>query len=62
MFLIYRVTSHDHMFKKLFEFMGHNPTKFGGRRYCGSRDTVFLVCHVISQNHLITVYYMHRSP
>ena len=30
----------------------HHPAKFGGHRYCGSRD-MFLVCHKISQDHTI---------
>ena len=27
--------------------------RFGGRRYCGSKDIMLLVCHVISQHHVI---------
>ena len=26
---------------------------FGGHKHCGSRDIIILVCHVISQNHVI---------
>ena len=31
----------------------HHLTKFGGQRYCSSRDITFLVCHVIKQVHVI---------
>ena len=30
----------------------HLP-KFGGHRHCGSEDVLILVCHVISQDHVI---------
>ena len=30
----------------------HHSDKFGGSRYCGSRDR-FLVCHVILQDHVM---------
>ena len=30
----------------------HHLAKFRGQRYCSSRD-MFLVCHVIKQNHVI---------
>ena len=28
----------------------HHPAKVGGHSYCGSRDIMFLVCHMISQD------------
>ena len=28
-------------------------TKFGGHRYCKTRDAIFLVFHVIKQDHVI---------
>ena len=31
----------------------HHLAKFGGHRYCSSRDITFLVCHVIKQGHVI---------
>ena len=31
----------------------HHLAKFGGHRYCGSRNVMFLVCHLIYQNHVI---------
>ena len=31
----------------------HHLTKFGVHRYCSSRDVMFLVCHVIKQDHVI---------
>ena len=31
----------------------HDPTKFSELRGCGSEDLMVLVCHVISQNHVI---------
>ena len=30
-----------------------HPAKFGGYRHCCSGDIIILVCHVISQDHLI---------
>ena len=32
---------------------GNYPAKFGGHRQCGSGDIMVLVCHVISQDHVI---------
>ena len=32
--------------------ISHTPAKFGGHRHCGSGDIKFLVCHVISQDHV----------
>ena len=31
----------------------HHLAQFRGHRYCGSRDMIFLVCHVIYQDHVI---------
>ena len=31
----------------------HHFIKFGGHRYCSSRDIMFLVCHVIKQDPII---------
>ena len=31
----------------------YHSTKFGGHRHCSSEDIKVLVCHVISQDHLI---------
>ena len=33
--------------------ISHYPAKFGGHRQCGSRDVIVVVCHVISQDHLV---------
>ena len=33
--------------------VSHHPTKFHGHRHCGSGDKMVLVCHVISQDHVI---------
>ena len=30
-----------------------NPAKIGDHMYCGTRETMFLAWHVISQNHMI---------
>ena len=39
-------------------------SKFGGHRYCSSRDMMFLVCHVIKQDHVIkgSGGYNNRAP
>ena len=45
--------------------MSHHPTKFGDDRQCGSGDImVLVVCHVISQDHVIKGFsdFMSRSP
>ena len=31
--------------------MCQDPAKFDGHRYCGRGDMMYLVCHVISQDH-----------
>ena len=43
--------------------LGHIPAKFRGQRYRGTGD-MFLVCHMISQNHGNKKYssIMGRSP
>ena len=33
--------------------MSHHSNKFGGHRHCGIGDITILVCHVISQDHVI---------
>ena len=33
-----------------------HPTKFGGHRDCGSGEIMVLVCHMISQDHMIKVH------
>ena len=30
----------------------HHFAKFGGHRYCGTRNIMFLVCHVINFDHI----------
>ena len=44
--------------------VSHQPAKFGGHRHCGSGDIMVLVCHVISQHHVIKRSYdfMGRNP
>ena len=41
----------------------HLAAKFGGDRYCSSKDIIFLVCHVMKQDHRIkgSVDYNNRS-
>ena len=31
----------------------NHPVKFGDHRYSGSRDIIFLVCHITLKNHVI---------
>ena len=33
--------------------VSYHPAKFSGYRRCGSGDKIILVCHVISQDHVI---------
>ena len=33
--------------------MSHHPTKFHGRRHCGSADVMVLACQVMSQDYVI---------
>ena len=44
------------MVKQLYEWdllmVSHVPVRFDGHRHRGSADKIFLVCHVISQDHL----------
>ena len=35
--------------------MIHRLAKFVCHRYCGSRDIIILVCHVIYEDHMIKV-------
>ena len=46
MFLIWHVTSHDHMVRELCDFTGAHKS-------FGRRDTMFLICHVTSRDHMI---------
>ena len=39
----------------------YHLAKFGGHRYCSSRD-MFVVCHVIKQDHKGSGDYNNRSP
>ena len=53
-FLICHVTSREHMFKWLYEFikpltMGQHLAKFGGHWSNASGDIKYLICHVTSQ-------------
>ena len=74
-YLICRVTSHDHLIEGSCEFIGetyfmellklrHHPTKFGGHMHCGIGDIIVLVYHVIWQDHVIKGSYdfIGRSP
>ena len=42
----------------------HHLAKFGGHRYCSSRNIKFLICHVIKQDLVIQGAggYNNRSP
>ena len=42
----------------------HDLAKFGGHKYFSSRDLMFLVCHVIKQDHVIKASgdYNYSSP
>ena len=44
--------------------MSHHPAKFSGHRHSGGGDVMVLVCHVISQDHLIkkSSDFMGRTP
>ena len=58
-FLVCHVISQKHVAIWSFDFMGkrvrasHHPDKFFGHRYCGSGNVMVLICHVISQGHVI---------
>ena len=54
------VTLQDHMIKALNYFIVRSSSryatilnKFGGHEHCGSKDIIYLVCHVICQKHMI---------
>ena len=54
MFLVSHAISQDHMAKRSCHYMdkrllivSHWPAKFSWHSYCGSRDIIFLVCHMI---------------
>ena len=34
--------------------MSHHPAKFGDQKDCGSGDKMFLICHMILPDHVIT--------
>ena len=33
--------------------VSYHPTKFGGNKHCGSGNAILLICHVISEDHVI---------
>ena len=37
--------------------VSYDPEMFGGHRHCGNGATMILVCHGISQDHVIKVPY-----
>ena len=45
-FLIWHMTSHDHMVRGLCDFIGAHKS-------FGRRDAMFLICHVTSRDHMI---------
>ena len=44
--------------------VSRHSARFGGHRHCGSGDRLVLVCHVISENHVIkgSCDFKSRSP
>ena len=44
--------------------LGYHPVKFGGHRHSDNGDIMVLVCHVISQDHVIKGSYgiLSKSP
>ena len=54
MLLIYHMTSSDHVFKELYDFMGcrvsHHLARFTGHRPCGSSDIAVKRFYVILQD------------
>ena len=54
MFLICHVTSCDHTFKRLCEFISgsYDLAKFGGHWSSASEDMKHLICHVTSKKSL----------
>ena len=42
--------------------VSHNPPTLSSHRYCGGEDVMFLVGHVISQNHVIKAPYDAKAP
>ena len=68
---VYNAIFQDPVFKPLSDFVVrsnlnvcHHPIKFGGHKHCGSEDITALLCHVISQDHVIkgSCDFMCRSP
>ena len=54
MFLIYDVTSRDHMFKGLeFLTVSQPLAKFSGHRHCSSNDTAAKLFYVTLQDYVI---------
>ena len=61
MFLIYHVTSRDHVLKGLCDLMGepvrhevsHTKSPFCGHRPCGSSDTAAKIVYMTLQDHVI---------
>ena len=48
--------SQDHVIEGSCDFVtqwSYPFAKFGCHRHCGSEDIMILVCHVVSQNHVI---------
>ena len=39
------------MFMRVYH-VGHHDAKFGGFRYCGRGDKMFLICYMISKDHV----------
>ena len=60
MFLICHVIPKRPRFKGLFDFMDESPSyklsqhlaMCNGQKFCGSRDTTYLICHVNSGDHV----------
>ena len=44
--------------------VSHHGANFGDQGYCGSGDVIFLICYVISQDHVLQELFgfIDRSP
>ena len=69
MILVSPMTSQDHVVKGWRDIIGetmviHHNAKFGGLKHCGIGDIKFLICQVISRDHMIKgpSYFIVRSP
>lgn len=73
MAFVFYVTLQDNVFQALSDFLGRSSSIYVtillrlvalGTRHCSIGNTIFLVCHWISQNHVIKELYdfMVRSP